>query len=248
MKRWWIPLCCSAGATVLWWVHIVLTWLYWPFRNLVDTSMFVIVTVCKPVVLLSLVLFVLPRLFAHIQSQRRRAVLLFGVWFVPLVGFLLALSLLREPLIMILNNEAIRYYPASAASPELQRFSFAVGLEDHLRLWRSGAVFLHELVALLVAIAAMVTIGYRWGHLSIRAGLAAAIVGSAVVIMFAWVLKLAILDYDVFMSGSLVAPLALDIAIPIVAMDPITEIGLPVFAWLVWSSFLLVRRWQRQAD
>jgi hypothetical protein len=239
-RNWHIPLWCSAVATVLWWLHIVLTWLFPPFKNIADYSCYAVVSVCKLVVLIYLPLFVLPKVFSHLHSNRRRALVVFVVWFVPLVVYLGTLSLLRDPLAMILNNDAIRFWP-TFSSPELNGDSFEVGFAEFLSRWKSGAILLREVASLFVALATIVSIGFYGNRRPTRAGITTAAVGGGVVILSAWALKLFVLDYDVFLAGSLMGPLALDIAIPFVAIDPLSEIGLPVYTWLIWSSFFLTQ-------
>ena len=172
-KRWWITLVVSMLGTALLWLHEALTRAYPPFENSFDTGLWILASICK-IVTLVCIPFVLSKALgacAGNAANARRAAI---AWAVAGLILLSALSVAREPLSRLLNNDAVRFYPISTQLPTFKSHYNEDAREFHGPLAKRGHIrdggcvccpcgrrpWIHRLQS-----GEVLSLGSNWGHL-----------------------------------------------------------------------------------
>jgi hypothetical protein len=244
VRRWAIPLVVSLSGTLLWWTHRLLTDVFPPFDNVFDTALWVICSVLKLVAIV-FIPFVLGEVFAHCYRNKRATVIAVSAWSVALLVLLAALSLMRAPLVASLNNDAAKFFPNSMAAPGIASEYIGVDVQGQVARWRSGVTLLEECSLVIIGCLSLGIFGFTIGNKGLRTGFAALLCFAVLMLVGSLALGLLVWDYDIFFAGTMIAPLTADVFIPFPAADPMSEIGFLVYTVIVYTSWLLDRRFCR---
>lgn len=235
-KAWRLSLAVSLGAVLLVWIHRILTQLYPHLSSSMDITLGVTASLFKLAAIIC-VPFALSRVFIKCRKDKISALKAVAVWGFIALAFLAVLFIYRGPLAGILNNEAIRFYPTSLSSPQAKdSFNDLTGFVSR---WNSGYTPLVEAGVVLACVGMLGLFAYRPIGNGWRSGAIAAVCTIIFMTSAATALHLIIWDYDIFLAGSLIAPLALDLVAPYIMINPATEIGSFCYFGLIWSCWIL---------
>jgi hypothetical protein len=238
MKKWAIPLGISMGGTLLWWTHRILTDVFPPFDNAFDTVLWVVCSVLKLATIVCIP-FALGPIFARCHRNLRKSAIAVSAWGLALVLLLAVLTLVRVPLTAELNDESMRFFPNSLNThPPIALAYLDVDAERQVARWQSGVTFLTELGLIVAGVLSMGLLGFYLGKWMI-AEFAATIWLAALFVIGSFALNLVVWDYDIFLAGTMIAPISLDVLVPYRAGVPTSEIGFLVYTVLIWTSWLL---------
>ncbi|MEN6370830.1 MAG: hypothetical protein ABFD64_02355 [Armatimonadota bacterium] len=244
MRKWLVPLIISITATAVWWTHAALTDMNSPCGSRLDDAMWVFTSVAKYIVLLSIP-FALNRVFRHCDGNKERSVKASIVWGLTGLMLLTVLSLLRSSMANFLNNDAIKFFPITEVGPKQSSQFLTPLLPDAIARRQNGSIFVTEAITIVLCAVVCGVIAYRsrlFGR--IWPGITAAAVLAVVITIANFGFRLLVLDYDIFMAGTLLPSITLEFFSPI-ATDPATEISLLACLCLILSSFFMDLKWSR---
>jgi len=239
-KGWRIALIVSLLGTVVTWSHQALTHVGPPTLSTMDLAVWGLASICK-IAILVCIPFALSRAFSVCAGNKTNAARAVIVWAVAGIVLLGTLTAAREPLSRFLNNDAARFYPISSQSPTMKS-PYNEGLQPFMSRWHSGVIVAEEAGCVVLAALGLGFLGYYLGRGGYRAGLVGAAWLVAVVLIGGFGLGLLCGDYDFFFAGTLIGPLTLDVVIPYIAGDPVTEIAFLAYTCLIVSSLLIEQR------
>jgi hypothetical protein len=231
---WTVPLVASAIGCTLWWLHAVLNDLHPPNDTPMDDAIYAIVSICKLAVIITMP-FLIALICKLLYRDRRIVVRCVILWLVALAILITALVVNHDRLAEMLNNEVMRYQCISNASPAAM-WDY-VDREVWLQRWHSGQIIGLEVLFGLVFITVLSGVAYK---LSAKTGVATGLAVALLVLTIAWpiVFGLWVSDYDEFLGGIYTDSVAVDLTVPIVAMDPPTEVTMTVFLFFTLSTVL----------
>lgn len=233
------------AGTVLWWTHAILTDAFPPFANAFDTMLWIVCSVLKLASVISIP-FALGWVFVRCHRDLGKTARAVAVWGTALVVLLVLVSIAREPLAGLLNNDSVRFFPSSLHSPLMSAGYYAVDVEWQVARWQSGVTFLTELGLVIAAVLSLGVFGFYAGKKGLATGVVATVWSAAFLLFGSLLLKLLIGDYDFFFAGTMIAPTSMDAIAPYAAADPTSEIGFLVYTVIIWSSWLLDRKLSTQ--
>jgi len=251
MSVWHPAFFFSIAGTVLAWVHRFADIEYGEDEPLLILWGFVILgSICK-LGFLCCVPFLLRRTFLAMHQDVRRTSICVVCWAVAAATLITIFTVFHDNLTEILNNDAVRFYPVSGPSTQID--GHYIGRESWLRRWQSGQVLALEAGFALALIVLLLGIGYGWKNRAFdRVGYTKIIVACLLLygVCVAWphAFQLINWDYDVFLGTILSSSLALDNIVPSMVVEPSSQITFLAYLAFTISTYAALRLSQPKPD
>lgn len=201
-------------------------------------------SICK-LGFLGCVPFLLRRIFIAMRQDGRRTLLCAASWALASAFLITIFTVFHDSLTAILNTEAVRFYPVSHPSTEID--GYYIGREAWLTRWQSGQILALEVGFALALITLLLSIGFMWKNRAVdRVGYPKVIATclALLVVCIAWpqMFQLINWDYDVFVGAMLSGSIALDLLVPPLVVEPSSHIAFIVFVAFTLSTYAALHR------
>lgn len=202
-------------------------------------------SICK-LGFLGCVPFLLRRIFIAMHQDGRRTLLCAASWALASAILITIFTVFHDTLTAILNTEAVRFYPLTGPSTEID--GYYIGREAWLTRWHSGQILALEVGFALAIIALLASIGYGWKNRAVdRVGYPKTITTglALLVVCIAWpqMFQLINWDYDVFVGAMVSGSVALELVVfPPLVVEPSSQITFIVFVAFTLSTYAALHR------
>ena len=241
LRSWWLPLTASVLFAVFEWSHLLLnrkidaaTLEGSGALSLLDGFFHVAGTPLKMLTLF-FVPVTLARALEHCHRDARASRFVARVWLMSGLLLLLALSAVRDPLGWLLNNDSTKFYPTDLRESLDGRFGS--GADEFIVRWASGEVLAQEALVIVVAISGLVVLGYFVGDKRKRCEVLSALWLLFTLLGSGFLFDLVTIDFDNFISATLVGPLLLDATFPVYPITSVSPVASLAYVVMIGSSY-----------